>query len=115
MDLVYRKLDDGICLIQLNGALDMNGTYSIEVEFFRHCEGENLRVLVDLSNVSYISSIGIPMLVNSAKSVTGRGGKLVLLNPQNAVMYVLELAAIPLIVPIYFDLESAKAGLLATQ
>jgi anti-anti-sigma factor len=115
MDLVFRNLEDGIHLIQLNGALDMNGTYGIEVEFVRHCEGENLRVLVDLSNVNYISSIGIPMLVNAAKSVTSRSGKLALLSPQNAVMNVLDLAAISLIIPIYFDFESAKAGLLATQ
>jgi anti-anti-sigma factor len=112
MQLEYSQLDDGIRLIELNGALDMNGTYAIEVEFVRHCAGENIHVLVDLSKVDYISSIGIPMLVNAAKSVSRHGGNMALLNPQKAVEAILELAGIPLIIPIYTDLESAKAALL---
>ncbi len=112
MQLEYSELDNGIHLIKLSGALDMNGTYAIEVEFVRHCAGENVRVLVDLTNVNYISSIGIPMLVNCAKSVSKYGGKMALLNPQRSVAGILELAGIPLIIPIYLDLESAQAALL---
>lgn len=112
MQLEYSELEDGIHLIKLTGVLDMNGTYAIEVEFVRHCAGEHVRVLVDLSRVSYISSIGIPMLVNSAKSVARHGGKLVLLSPQETVEHILELAGVPLIIPIYTDLAAAKAALL---
>lgn len=111
MELQYSELDDGIRLIKLNGALDMNGTYAIEVEFVRHCTGKDLRVLVDLSKVHYISSIGIPMLVNSAKSIARQGGKMALLNPQQAVVEILDIAGIPPIIPLYFDLQSAKAAL----
>jgi anti-anti-sigma factor len=112
MQLEYSELENGIHLIKLNGALDMNGTYAIEIEFVRHCSGENVRVLVDLSRVNYISSIGIPMLVNCAKSIAKYGGKMALLSPQKAVESILELAGIPLIIPIYRDLESAQAALL---
>jgi anti-sigma B factor antagonist len=115
MQLQYSELDNGIRLIALSGVLDMNGTYAIEIEFVRCCAGENVRVLVDLSGVSYISSIGIPMLVNSAKSVARYGGKLALLNPQKAVRDILDIAGIPPIIPIYFDLPSATAGLLGNK
>ncbi|MGZ9164689.1 MAG: STAS domain-containing protein [Anaerolineales bacterium] len=72
-----------------------------------------LRVLEDLSGVNYISSIGIPLLINSAKTVAGRGGKLALLKPRPNVAEVLELTGIPLVIPIYPDLESAKTGVSA--
>ncbi|HLO32522.1 MAG TPA: STAS domain-containing protein [Anaerolineales bacterium] len=107
MQLQYNELENGIRLIKLKGALDIKGTDAVEVEFVHHCMGENVRVLVDLSRVNYISSIGIPMLINSAKSVALHGGKLVLLNPQRAVEDILELAGIPLIVPIYEDSDKA--------
>jgi anti-sigma B factor antagonist len=113
MQLQYSELENGIRLIKLNGALDMNGTYAIEVEFVRYCAGDNVRVLVDLSKVNYISSIGIPMLVNSAKSVAKHGGRMVLLNPQEAVESILELAGVPMIIPIYRDLASARSMLVA--
>lgn len=113
MKLQYSELDGGIRLIKLSGALDMNGTYSVEIEFVRQCAGDNVRVIVDLSRVNYISSIGIPMLINTAKSVSGRGGKMVLLNPQRNVAEVLEITGIPQIIPIYTDLESATAAVTA--
>ena len=112
MQLEYSELDNGVRLIELNGALDMNGTYAIEVQFVRHCTGENVRILVDLSKVNYISSIGIPMLVNSAKLVERHGGKMALVNPQKPVEDILELAGIPLVIPIYSDFEAAKAAVL---
>jgi anti-anti-sigma factor len=112
MELRYSELDNDIRLIELDGALDMNGTYAIEIEFVRHCAGENIHVVVDLSKVNYISSIGIPMLVNSAKTVERHGGKLILLNPQKPVETILELAGIPLVIPVFYDLAAAKAELL---
>lgn len=110
MKLQYSELDNGIRLIKLIGALDMNGTYSIEIEFVRQCVGANVRVIVDLSRVNYLSSIGIPMLINTAKSIANQGGKMALLNPQRNVSEVLEITGIPQIIPIYTDLESAKVG-----
>jgi len=113
MKLQYRELEGGIRLIKLIGTLDMTSTYSIEVEFVRQCAGENVRVLVDLSKVNYLSSIGIPMLINTAKSVVNQGGKMALLNPQQSVSEVLDIIGIQQIIPIYMDLESAKAGVSA--
>lgn len=111
MELTYSELENNIRLIQLEGSLDMNGAYSIEVQFVRACEGDNARVIVDLSGVDYISSVGIPMLVNAAKTVTAHRGKLVLLNPQKEVAYVLELIGITEVIRIFSDLESALAEL----
>lgn len=111
MRLQYRELDSGIRLIRLSGALDIHGVSDVEREFVRCCSGENLCVLVDLSKVNYISSIGIPLLINSARALARRGGKMALLRPQRAVANILDLTGIPLIIPIYANLESAAAEL----
>lgn len=111
MKLEYSELKDGIRLIRLEGRLDLNGTYSIEVQFVNRCAGDGVRVLVDLSDVTYVSSVGIPMLVNTAKSVVNRGGKMAFLRPQENVAKVLELVGVPQMIPIFDDLESAIANL----
>lgn len=113
MKLEFNELENGIHLIKLIGALDLSGRYGIEIEFVRQCAGEGVRVLVDLSEVDYISSIGVHMLITSANSVDSRGGKLALLNPQPTVLDVLDLTGILQLIPIYSDLESAKAGIVA--
>ncbi|MEP0805137.1 MAG: STAS domain-containing protein [Chloroflexota bacterium] len=111
MKLDYSELDNGIRLIKLEGRLDLNGTYSIEVQFVNRCAGDGVRVLVDLSGVNYVSSVGIPMLVNTAKSVVSRGGKMAFLNPQENVTKVLDLVGVSNVIPIYFDQRTAVESL----
>ena len=106
MRLQYSELGD-IRLIKLSGDLDVHGVGDVEMDFVRLCSGENACVLVDLSRVNYISSIGIPLLINSARSITRQGGKMALLNPRKGVENVLEITGIPLIIPIYQNVESA--------
>jgi anti-anti-sigma factor len=106
---------DGIRFIKLSGTLDTHGVNDVEVEFVRLCTGENICVLVDLSRVDYISSIGIPLLINSARSLTRHGGKMALLNPKKSVEDVLAITGIPLIIPIYPDIQSATAALSARK
>ena len=111
MRLQYGELDGSVRLIKLSGALDIHGVNDVEMEFVRLCTGDNVCVLVDLSKVNYISSIGIPLLVNSAKSLARQGGKMALLHPQKSVENVLEVTGIPLIIPIYQNLNIAVSEL----
>jgi anti-sigma B factor antagonist len=113
MKLQFNELEAGVRLIKLIGALDLSGRYSIEIEFVRQCAGEAVHVVVDLSEVDYISSIGVHMLITSASSVVRRGGKLALLSPQPGVLQVLELTGVLQLIPIFSDLDSAKAAVLA--
>ena len=115
MKFQYSDLENGIRLIKLAGRLDSNGTYSVEVEFIRSCQGENPHILVDLSKVNYISSIAIPMFVNTARSVAHRGGRMGLLSPQRNVLDVLDLVGVPQIIPVYLDLKSARAAILKSN
>jgi len=113
MELQYNELDNNIRLINLTGTLDVVGVGKIETKFAGYCSGDNVRVLVDLSEVDFLASIGIRMLMLTAKSLASRGGRMVLLNPIPEVHNVLEITGIPGIIPIYSSLESAQTVLLA--
>jgi anti-anti-sigma factor len=113
MELQYKELDNNIRFIKLTGRLDIIGTGEIETKFAGYSAGEKIRVIVDLSEVDFLSSIGIRLLMLTAKSVTSRGGKLVILSPISDVQNVLEIAGIPSIIPIYSHLESAETILMA--
>ena len=114
MELQYSELANNIRLIKLNGKLDITGVEQIETPFAAYCAGEGVRVIVDVSGVDFLASIGIRLLTLTAKSVISRGGKIVLLNPMPDVRHVLEITGIPDIIPIYSDLESAETILLAS-
>lgn len=85
----------------------------IENPFTFQVATRNNHVLVDLSGIDFIASIGMRMLVKNAKAIGHRGYKMGLLNPQPLVKEALETAAIDTIVPIYADVDSASAELLS--
>ncbi len=114
MELQYSELDNNIRLIRLNGKFDIIGTGQIETKFAAYCGVENARVLVDLSEVEFLASIGIRLLTLTAKSVASRGGKMVLLNPNPDVYHVLDVTGIPGIIPVYSNFESAETVLMAS-
>jgi len=114
MELQYSQIENNIRLIKLIGKLDIIGVGLIETQFSGYCAGDNPRVLVDLSEVEFLASIGIRLLVLNAKSVSSRGGRMVLLHPTPDVRSVLEVTGIPAIIPIYDGLESAEAVLLSS-
>ena len=48
---------------------------AVETTFYAECNGENLQVVVDLSAVNFLASLGIRLLVQGLKSVKARNGK----------------------------------------
>ena len=113
MELQYSELGNNIRMIKLKGRFDIAGTSQIETAFASHCEGTNARVVVDLSEIDFLASIGIRLLMLTAKSIASRGGKMVLLNPTPEVFHILEITGVPAVIPVYSHLESAEAILLA--
>ena len=113
MELDYSETENAIRLIKLSGKLDILGTGEIETKFTGYCSGDNVRVAVDLSEVDFLASIGIRLLILTAKSIASRGGKMALLNPTSDVKDVLEITGIPAIIPIYDSFESAETVLMA--
>ena len=111
MELQYSEVENNIRLIRLSGRLDIVGVSEIESQFTAHSSGENPRLIVDLTDVEFVASIGIRLLTLTAKSVMSRGGRMVMLNPTSDVRDVLELTGIPAIIPVYDTIESAEAVL----
>ena len=114
MELQYSELGNNINMIKLIGKLDIVGVGEIETRFAGYCAGDGIRILVDLSQVDFLASIGIRLLTLAAKSVASRGGKMALVHPIPEVEQVLDVTGIPAIIPIYSNLESAKAALLVS-
>ncbi len=107
MELQFNELEHGISAIKLIGILDVQGVGAIETKFAGYSTGDNAKVLVDLAEVEFLTSIGIRLLVTTAKSIANRGGKMVILNPNENVKGVLEMTGIMDIIPIHMDLNNA--------
>jgi anti-sigma B factor antagonist len=110
----YEDINDNLRRIIFNGRFDMAGTNEIAMKFSALAASANRRVVVDLTAVSFLASIGIGALVSSAKALQMRGGRMVLFVGNNAaVTKVLEVTGIDSLLPMFSDAAAAEKAALA--
>ena len=111
MQMDVSEIDGGIRHIRLAGRMDVAGTQAIDLRFTALTATRRSAIVVDLSEVSFLASIGMRTLLSNAKALSLKGGKMVLLNPQPMVASALSTAGIDTLIPVHHDLESACKAL----
>lgn len=109
MKIEAESLDGGILKINLAGRMDVQGAQEIDLKFTGYTAKQR-SVIVDMSAVDFLASIGIRTLLLSAKAVSSRGGKMVVLNPDANVTKVLEMAGIDTLIPICRSVDEARSS-----
>jgi anti-anti-sigma factor len=112
MKMNVEPLALGVVKVILDGRLDITGAGIIDLQFSA-IAGSHRGVLVDLTNVSFLASIGIRTLLLGAKAVQRRGGTFVLLNPADEVEKVLEVTGVTDLMPVFHDNDAALAAVAA--
>jgi anti-sigma B factor antagonist len=113
MQLTVTELDDGIRMVELKGRMDIDGTQKIGLQLAAVTATEKVSVIMDLSLVEFMASIGIGAIVGAANAARQRGGKIVLFNPRPIVALVLEKTGVDAIIPIVTNLDAARTALRA--
>ncbi len=100
MELEVTEVDGNNNCIRLNGRLDAAGADQIGVRFTASTAATGRNVIVDLAEVPFVASMGIRLLISSARALHAKGGKLVLFGAQEMVQDLLEQAAVDQIIPL---------------
>jgi anti-anti-sigma factor len=108
MELTCADLPDGVRLITLSGRMDLEGTAAIDLQFTALTATRQGFIVVDLTAVDFMASLGLATLVRNAKAVHRREGNMVLFNPQRSVRQVLASTRIDQVILIYSDLDEAR-------
>jgi anti-sigma B factor antagonist len=111
MELTVTHRADKILLLSLSGRLDIAGTGEIESKFTFQSATQKAAVLVDLSEVTFIASIGMRLLLSNARAQSQRGGLMVLYNPQPLVKDALVTAGFEQLIPMFDEFDAACAAL----
>jgi anti-anti-sigma factor len=111
MDIDFEQLDPRTKRVTLNGRLDLKGSDEISQRFTSLTATDGSNVVVDLSGVEFIASIGMRLLISCAKAKSQRGGQMVLAGLQPLVKEALATAGIDSLIPIHADQAAALAAL----
>ncbi len=110
MGLATEELDGGITKVILDGSLDIAGASAIDLRM-NVIGGTSKAILLDMQQVTFIGSMGLRALVQPARAISRRGGKIAIFGPQELVEKVLTTSGIDTMIPIFHDYDAALAVL----
>ncbi len=114
MSISYDDIGDNVRRIVISGRLDIPGTDSVASKLGELIGAPKKGVVVDLSSVKFLASIGIRALISSAKSVQQRGGKMVLVVSDNStVLMSLEATGVDQLIPVFRNVADAERAAVA--
>jgi anti-anti-sigma factor len=112
MELLIEQLGPTLTKAAPVGRWDLVGAAAIDLRLSA-LAGSGRSLIIDLTQVSFLSSMGIRSIVMSAKAVSLRNAKLVLMSPEQNVELVLTSTGIETLVPICHGLDAALAAVEA--
>ncbi|HET7729872.1 MAG TPA: STAS domain-containing protein [Usitatibacter sp.] len=114
MSITYDDVGTDLRRIEITGRLDMPGTDSVAAKLTELAAAPKRAVVVDLSSLKFLASIGISALIACAKEVQRRGGKMALVvNSGSTVMMSLEATGVDELIPVFEDASEAEKAVLA--
>ena len=114
MSISYDDVGDDLRRIVITGRLDVDGTNSVASQLEELSKAPKKAVLVDLTSLKFLASIGISALITSAKAVKQRGGKMVLVvNQGSSVGMSLEATGVDDLIPVFKSAPEAERAAVA--
>ncbi len=100
MELKVVKSDAGVTHLALSGKLDVQGEGEIGDTFRDLVASRNTSFLVDMTQVTYLASLGIRLLFAAAKTLAPDGKKVIVVSPQPMVEETLLNSGTAKLIPI---------------
>jgi len=94
-------------VLPLKGEIDLHVSPSITASLNRMIEKKPKRLVVDLSDVTYIDSAGLAALIQAMQKVKGYGGKFLLAGLQETVRSIFEISRLDQVFQIFPDTDAA--------
>lgn len=114
MAIDFQDISDSLRTVRITGRMDLLGTDEIATRFSALSATSNRRVVVDLSEVEFLASIGIRAIITNAKALQQRGGRMVLYVGSNkAVSKTLEATGVDSLIPLFADMVEAQQAATA--
>jgi len=107
--LKVEPLPDGVGLLRIRGSVDAHTFADFEQALIRLEKEGIVWIMADLSEMDYISSIGLNYLVNRRVHLLQQDGDLVLIKPQPAIAKILKMLGLMEVLRIVSSMEEAWA------
>ncbi len=97
-------------VLPLEGEIDLHVSPTVTASLNAMIEKKPKRLVVDLSQVTYIDSAGLAAFIEAMQKVEGYGGKFALAGLQETVRSIFEISRLDQVFQIFPDVDAALAA-----
>jgi len=116
LSIEQKRIDPDIVVMELSGRITMGSdSQKIEWAVVQLLKESQKRVIFDLSNVCYVDSSGVGILMMCYAKLKKAGGALYLVGVQGMVEEALAMTSVNKIVPLYSTTKKAAQDLQLAQ
>ena len=106
MDIV-KNMEGEILTVKLIGRLDTNASMEFEQEVEKSINSNNKNMIIDFSDLEYICSSGLRVIIQAAKKLKSLQGELVLCSMEDYIQEVFEISGFDTFLKIFASKEEA--------
>jgi len=110
MSIWQQKLTAGVWLVGISGRLDQTQTPDLEEQLDALFEAGHHRIIVDMSEVTYINSGGLRCLVTAWRKAKTEGGNVLLTGLKERVNEVFSMVGFDRVFDVYPTQAAAEAA-----
>ena len=107
---IHEEQAGAVTVVTLKGRMDATTSSGVEERLMKIIEGGATRLLLDISQMDYISSVGLRVFILAGKRVKNVNGRMELCGPQPTVRQILQIAGFPTLFKIHETRAAALAG-----
>src|SRR4051812_21824826 len=108
MEFYYHELDRSVLILSADGGLNADTARDFVSQLEALIDAGVTRMIIDLTNMSYISSYGIGVLVRLHSKLAKRGGHVKFASPQSPILKALNVVRLGKMFEMYPDVNQAR-------
>jgi anti-anti-sigma factor len=110
--IINVKSEGNIVILSLNGRLDTMHFQAVDKELTSQIEGRNLQIILDCTDLEYVSSSGLRILLKGLKLAEASKGRLTMCSLQPQISQIFKISGFDHLFEIYPGRQEAIASYL---
>lgn len=104
MKITEKKINE-INILAISGKLDTNTWTQLDEKISPMIDGGEIKFIIDFSQLDYISSAGLRVLLMAAKKIKNKNGKIIMTALKDQIKEVFEISGFSTIFPVASSVE----------
>ena len=112
MHSFYIEQRDGVSILKINGRIDASNSSQIHEKIMEVIEEGRHKIIIDFSEVNYISSAGLRVLIYTSKAILKESGSFSICSVNKNVEKIFQISGLARMFNFHKNLESALLEIL---